>query len=44
LRHADPQNDLISYLISARTEGRILSDDHVNGTLRLLLIAGIDTT
>ena len=44
LRRADPQNDLISYLINARTEGRILSDDHVNGTLRLLVIAGIDTT
>jgi cytochrome P450 len=27
-----------------RVEDRLLSDDHVNGTLRLLLIAGIDTT
>jgi hypothetical protein len=44
LRRADPQDDLISYVINAQTEGRILSDNHVNGTLRLLLIAGIDTT
>ena len=44
LRRADPQDDLISYLINARTEGQTLSDDHINGTLRLLLIAGIDTT
>jgi cytochrome P450 len=44
LRHAEPQDDLISYLINARIEGQTLSDDHINGTLRLLLIAGIDTT
>jgi cytochrome P450 len=44
MRHADPQNDLISYLINARIEDQTLSDDQINGTLRLLLIAGIDTT
>jgi cytochrome P450 len=44
MRRTDPQDDLISYLINARTEGQTLSDDHINGTLRLLLIAGIDTT
>ena len=44
MRHADPQDDLISYLINARIEDQTLSDDHINGTLRLLLIAGIDTT
>jgi cytochrome P450 len=43
-RRAELQDDLISYLINARTEGQTLSDDHINGTLRLLLIAGIDTT
>jgi cytochrome P450 len=43
-RRADPREDLISYLIDARLEDRTLSDDHINGTLRLLLIAGIDTT
>ena len=44
IRRADPQEDLISYLINAHFENRMLSDDHINGTLRLLLIAGIDTT
>ena len=44
IRRADPQEDLISYLINAHFESRALLDDHINGTLRLLLIAGIDTT
>ena len=44
MRRADPRDDLISYLIKAHFENRTLSDDHINGTLRLLLIAGIDTT
>ena len=44
MRHAGPRDDLISYLINARIEGQTLSEDHINGTLRLLLIAGIDTT
>jgi len=43
-RRARPRDDLIDYLINVRIEGRPLSDEHVNGTLRLLLIAGIDTT
>ena len=43
-RRARPGNDLIDYLINVRIEGRPLADDHINGTLRLLLIAGIDTT
>jgi cytochrome P450 len=43
-RRARPRNDLIDYLINLRLDGRALSDEHVNGTLRLLLIAGIDTT
>jgi hypothetical protein len=43
-RRARPRDDLIDYLISVRIEGRPLSDEHINGTLRLLLIAGIDTT
>jgi cytochrome P450 len=43
-RRARPRDDLIDYLINARIEGRALSDEHINGTLRLLLIAGIDTT
>jgi cytochrome P450 len=35
---------VISYLINARIDGQPLSDDHISGTLRLLLFAGIDTT
>jgi cytochrome P450 len=36
--------DLISYLVAARINGEPLTDNHILGTLRLLLIAGIDTT
>jgi cytochrome P450 len=43
-RRARPRDDLIDYLINVRIEGRPISDEHINGTLRLLLIAGIDTT
>jgi cytochrome P450 len=43
-RRARPEDDLIGYLVNVRVEDRVLSDDHINGTVRLLLIAGIDTT
>jgi cytochrome P450 len=44
-RKKEPTDDLITTLINARDkDGRPLSDAHVQGTLRLLLIAGIDTT
>jgi cytochrome P450 len=44
-RKAHPTGDLISTLMNARDkEGRPLADSHVLGSLRLLLIAGIDTT
>jgi cytochrome P450 len=43
-RRAEPGDDLISYLIAARIDGEPLGESHVLGTLRLLLIAGIDTT
>ena len=36
--------DLISFLLDARIDGQPLSDPHLVGTLRLLLVAGIDTT
>jgi len=36
--------DLVSFLLRAEIEGRKLTDEHINGTLRLLLTAGIDTT
>lgn len=44
-RRKNLTDDLISDLIRAKTpDGQPLSDMHVQGSLRLLLIAGIDTT
>ncbi|HEV3499762.1 MAG TPA: cytochrome P450 [Bradyrhizobium sp.] len=44
-RKQHPTDDLISTLMNARDKnGQPLSDPHVQGSLRLLLIAGIDTT
>jgi cytochrome P450 len=44
-RKNNPTDDLISTLMYARDkDGQPLSDAHVLGSLRLLLIAGIDTT
>ena len=44
-RKQHPTDDLISTLMNARNaNGQPLSDAHVLGSLRLLLIAGIDTT
>jgi cytochrome P450 len=43
-RRVRPGDDLISYLMNARIAGRPLGDEHIIGSLKLLLIAGIDTT
>jgi len=44
-RKRHPTDDLISTLMKAKgKDGQPLSDEHVQGSLRLLLIAGIDTT
>ena len=44
-RKTHPSDDLITTMMNAKTkDGRPLDDDHVRGSLRLLLIAGIDTT
>jgi cytochrome P450 len=43
-RTEKPGDDLISYLVKARPNGQPLSAENVIGSLRLLLIAGIDTT
>jgi cytochrome P450 len=44
-RKQHPTDDLISTLMNAKgKDGQPLSDEHVQGSLRLLLIAGIDTT
>ena len=40
----NPRDDLTSYLMNMELEGEKLSDDHVGGSIILLLIAGIDTT
>jgi cytochrome P450 len=41
---AEPKDDLVGFLLKAELDGKPLSDDHVRGTVALLLIAGIDTT
>ncbi|MGY3346079.1 cytochrome P450 [Bradyrhizobium sp. USDA 4470] len=44
-RRSKPTDDLISYLMNAKDrDGQPLEESHVLGSLRLLLIAGIDTT
>jgi len=43
-RRTDPGDDLISFLLSARLDGRPLTEDEVYGGALLLLVAGIDTT
>jgi cytochrome P450 len=43
-RRAAPSDDLISYLAHAKIDGEPLGEDHLLGSLRLLLVAGIDTT
>ena len=43
-RKTDDGPDLISFMMRARFDGRELTERHFYGTLRLLLIAGIDTT
>jgi cytochrome P450 len=43
-RRTRPKDDLMSQLLAARIDGKPLDDRHLNGMLRLLLIAGIDTT
>lgn len=44
LRRASPGDDLVSFLLAAEFNGKPLSEAHVIGSLRLILIAGIDTT
>jgi cytochrome P450 len=41
---ANPREDLISFLLDAELFGEKLTDQHVFGTIILLLVAGIDTT
>jgi cytochrome P450 len=43
-RKSKPTSDLISTIMRSRKYGEALSDDHIVASLRLLLVAGIDTT
>jgi cytochrome P450 len=43
-RMEKPGDDLISYLVSAKFNGQPMGEEYAVGALRLLLIAGIDTT
>jgi cytochrome P450 len=42
--HPTGRDDLVNYLLEAEMDGRPLTDEHVRGTIALLIIAGIDTT
>jgi cytochrome P450 len=39
-----PREDLIGFLLDAEMDGEPLDDEHVRGSIALLLLAGIDTT
>jgi cytochrome P450 len=43
-RRLSPGEDLISFLVQAKHDDAPLTERHLYGTLRLILIAGIDTT
>lgn len=43
-RRAAPRDDLITHLMDAKIDGEPITEDHLHGALRLILIAGIDTT
>lgn len=43
-RNEPPKDDLIGFLLDAEMDGAPLTDEHVFGTIALLIIAGIDTT
>lgn len=40
----NPRDDLTNYLLNVEIGGNKLSDEHVRGSILLLLVAGIDTT
>ena len=41
---ANPRDDLTTFLLNAEMDGQPLNEEHVGGSIALLLIAGIDTT
>jgi cytochrome P450 len=40
----EPRDDLIGYLLDYRVDGEPLAPEHIDGTIALTLLAGIDTT
>jgi cytochrome P450 len=42
-RRARPTGDLTSFVVAARVDGRLLTDDEVLGTLFVLFMGGLDT-
>ena len=40
----NPRDDLIGFLLEAEHDGQPLGDQHIRGSVALLLLAGIDTT
>jgi cytochrome P450 len=40
----NPRDDLISFLIDTRFDGKPLEPQHIRGSIALMLLAGIDTT
>lgn len=43
-RRGGPSDDLIGFLLQAEIDGVPLTDEHIVGTIALILLAGIDTT
>lgn len=43
-RRVNPQDDLTTFLVNAEIAGQPLSDQHIFGSMVLLVVAGIDTT
>jgi len=43
-RREEPRDDLIGFLLTTEIDGKGLTNEHIFGTIALLIIAGIDTT
>lgn len=43
-RSEPPRDDLIGFLLEAEMDGEKLTNEHIFGTIALLIVAGIDTT
>ncbi len=43
-RESPPKDDLIGHLLQVEIDGKGLTDEHIFGTVALMIIAGIDTT